>query len=293
MKLPKLRGSSGYLLLAGLCLLLSTRWMFLDAWPQTQSRLSSQAFAAAILCVACVGFAYLRPKARRPPERWSGSAAVGGLLLFAGLNAGQIAGPMAPRDTDLLIGMALAPIVIAIVLSTEGAGNGLSATDLVPGLLAAAGLLLILRQPSLGRPKADLVLLAAPFCAGTGAVWLACHHTRQVTAKRAAVAFGGAAILFAYFARKPPYSHPTVAATVLDLLAMALAMGAVATVGVQRFAAQFAVVPLLFLLEGLVLEHVRPSWVQLSGLLLLTLAAGWMLFVRRTEARESISLSLS
>ena len=54
---------------------------------------------------------------------------------------------------------------------------------------------------------------------------------------------------------------------------MLLTLLALQGTGVRRFAAQFAIVPLLLLLEGLLLNRVHPNWQQVGGLLLLLAAS--------------------
>ncbi len=275
-----------YVAFAALCLLLSTRWMFADAWPDTLSTLSSQAMAAGIAAVALLVYAALQTEEGGARKVWPTSAAFGGLMLFTTLNAGLLAGFASPKHNDLLIALALAPVVISLVLNARGGNTGIAVSDVAPGILAAAGLLLILPQPSFDSWKIDLALVGLPVLGGLGAVLVAPQTPVRMPLHRGAMASVGATVLFTTYLIKPPRLHPTLVATALDLLVLLLALVSILGLGARRFGAQFAAVPLLFLLQGLVFERVRPNWEQAGGLAMVLIATVWLLRSQRATKRD-------
>ena len=260
--------------------------MFVNAWPDAESTVGSQLWAAGIAASVCFVLSLLKRASSdaTQPRHGSGFAFVAGALLFAAMNAGQLAGAAGPKSTDLMIALALAPVVVALVQGTrDGAGTGISGAAVAPGILAAAGLLLIVPQPSLSSWLADAVLLATPLGAGISAVWLGGSSDETLTPARAAWAFAGAASVFAGFLFKGPRAHVFAGAVAFDLLTLLLAMRSLAVLGARRFSAQFAAVPLLLLVEGLVFERVRPNWEQTGGLLAIAVAAGMLLRLQAPE----------
>ncbi len=303
-KYMRLGNVSGFVLLALLCLLLAVRWMSAAAWSNTQPSRASEALGAVLAAAGLLvpvlvhGGVRSREVARsegRRAERWPVAVVMAGALLFAGLNAGVAAGDASPKGTDLLIALALTPVVVAVVLVVRGAaGDGLTGGDLLPGLLAPAGLLLILPQPAFGSAAATLILLGAPVSAGLGAAWLMPHRSGMFPVRSMGFALGGAAFFFGTLSLLPPHPQLSTAilpAVMLDAACFVLAVGSLAGLGAMRFSALFAAVPSLLLLEGLVLERVRPTWEQAGGLVLLLIATVLLLRASaETDQRRGVSL---
>ena len=183
--------------------------------------------------------------------------------------------------------LSLAPVVVALALAVRRReSGGVSGMELAPGLLALVGLLLILPVPSLNNPVVDAVLLAVPVLTGLGAVLVAAGlaelSERRDWARTAAAALAGAALGYlclGVLARGhgegvvSGWSRPTLAATALDFAVLLLTLLVLRSLGARRYAAVFAAVPLLLLLEGAGLERVLPSWQQGGGLVLLLASA--------------------
>jgi len=263
--------------LAALCLLLGTRWMFADAWPSSGSTLSSQA-AAALLGAAVCGAIALRQRTHTQSAREVWRAVPAGVLLFGGLNVGLLFAGVMPKATDLMVSMSLTPIVMAVAMvAFTGSGGGLNGADLLPGLCAGAGLLIIVPVPSLDSYAGDAVLVLAPVAVGVGAILLAGQVERPLYSRTAAAALGGAAAMLSAFALGPLRVAPALSAIALDLLTLLLTLLSLKQCGLRRFSAQFAAVPLLLLLEGLVFVRIRPNWEQAGGLGLLMIAVALLL----------------
>ncbi len=192
-----------------------------------------------------------------------------GAMMLGGPAVGLLAGGM--DAGSLTIALALTPVVVAVAAAALGDGSDGMAGRLWPGLAAVAGLLLVLTQPSVSNVRNDVLMLAAPVFSGMGAA-LFC----SVRARSVASALVGAAVVFllGWVLLRGAVS---VVAVACDGLLALLGVLAVARLGATRWSAQFALVPLLIVLEGLVL--VRPGlqirWV--IGLALLAVGSVYLL----------------
>jgi threonine/homoserine efflux transporter RhtA len=150
--------------------------------------------------------------------------------------------------------LALTPAVLAVAESSAHSPSESLAGRLWPGLAAVAGLLLLLNQPSLADPAADLILVLAPLLTGLGAVLFCSARSGRwrlpAALVGASVALGlGAAVSFA-FTRRTGLTDMAGLAAGLDAAEALLSLLALQRLSTIRWAAQFSLVPLVVLLEG-------------------------------------------
>jgi hypothetical protein len=221
----------------------------------------------------------------RDGQLWQ--SAMGGALMIAGPLVGLLR-PGGVSGSALAMALALTPVVLAVAEAAMRGASGDLAGRLWPGLAAIAGLLLVLAEPSLANPMNDLLLVLAPVLTGCGA---ALFCTAKETTWRLPSALLGAAVLLACGALVVVAQHERVWPEMLGLAAGMDAAQAMLTVLVlgrlsgARWSAQFALVPLLVLLEGLGLVR---EWVPgrvVCGLLLLAGASVALLLPPVEESR--------
>ncbi|HTV09657.1 MAG TPA: hypothetical protein VMD97_11490 [Candidatus Aquilonibacter sp.] len=220
-------------------------------------------------------------------------SAVGGALLLTG----PLVALLLPRDlsgASVTMALALTPVVIAVAEAATDHTRETLAGRLWPGLAAIAGLLLLLTQPSLRNPAEDLLLALTPLLTGCGAV-LFCSAQQSRWRLPAALVGGcialglGALINLATHAGGWP-EMPGLAAG-FDALEAVLALVALGRLSAARWSAQFAIVPLLVVLEGIVLMPGSFSGRMILGLLLLALAAFALLIPPSEESRLDLRAS--
>jgi hypothetical protein len=186
--------------------------------------------------------------------------------------------------------LALTPVAVGIAAAAFGGrAAGSVAGRIWPGLAAIGGLLLLLAEPSLSDPLTDLALFLAPTLTGVGAAFLCSGGASRWRATTAL--FGGTALFALALIAESLVAH---ARPRVSLLAMAcdglmalLSVYALLQVGASRWSAQFTLLPLLIVLEGIVL--VRPlftaRWVV--GLALLALASLYLLLPPTDDGESS------
>lgn len=272
-----------------LCLLHSSRWMLSDALPGAATTFGSAALGCG--SVAALYLLIVRPsRVPRDAARQLMRAVLAGALVLAGplivlLRPGLV------TAESLTMALALTPVVLAVAETAVRHTQTSLAGRLWPGLAAIAGLLLLLTQPSLSNPAADLLLALAPLLSGCGAV-LFCS-TRASTWSVPAALLGGCAAL-ALGAGVNHLMHaggwpgmPGLAAG-LDGAEALLSLLTLSRLSATRWSAQFALAPLLTLLEGIAIMR---SWVPARmtiGLLLLAAASVALL----APPPEEVSLDL-
>jgi hypothetical protein len=222
---------------------------------------------------------------------WSG--ALGGALLFVGPMMGLLLRSPELNATSLTLALALTPVAVGIAAAALGSGAmGSLAGRIWPGLAAIGGLLLLLAEPGLSNPRADLGLFLAPVLTGLGAAVLCLRGT---SAWRATTGLFGATALFAVVLLAESLivgTRPRVSllAVACDGVMALLSIHALLRVGATRWSAQFALLPLLIVLEGIVL--VRPvitaRWVV--GLALLGLASVYLLLPPTDEGEAKTTV---
>ncbi|HXS11408.1 MAG TPA: hypothetical protein VN734_01785 [Acidobacteriaceae bacterium] len=272
--------------LALLCLLRGSRWMLSESLPGSATTLASAALGCG--SAAALYLLILRPSAATREDRSPLiRSAIGGALLISGPLI-SLSYPRAIPAASLTMAVALTPVVIAVCEAATRHTSETLAGRLWPGLAAIAGLLLLLAQPSLANPGEDLILALTPLLTGCGAV-LFCSTRQSIWRLPAALlgasaAFGlGAAINLA--THVGGWSHLAGLAAGFDALEALLALVALGRLSAIRWSAQFAIVPLLILIEGVALMPARVPVRMLVGLLLLALAAIALLVPPAEESR--------
>jgi hypothetical protein len=267
-----------------LCLLQSSRWILSDALPGTATTFGSAALGCG--SVAALYLLIVRPaRARRNSGAQLTRAVLAGAMVLAGPLI-VLLRPGAVPVESLTMALALTPVVLAVAETAVHHTQSALAGRLWPGLAAIAGLLLLLAQPA-----ADLLLVLAPLLSGCGAV-LFCS-TRATAWRLPAALLGGCAVL-ALGAAVNHLTHaggwpdmPGVAAG-LDGAEALLSLLTLSRVSAVRWSAQFALAPLLTLLEGIAITR---SWIparMILGLLLLAAASVALL----APPPEEVSLDL-
>jgi drug/metabolite transporter (DMT)-like permease len=219
---------------------------------------------------------------RRGPARvslrrsWRGLLA--GSLLLCGPQVGLLLQAHALDAGGLTIALALTPVVITVAAAALGTGAGDGITGrLWPGLAAVSGLLLVLVEPNLSNVRNDVALALAPVLTGTGAALFGDWQARKGSPSRwnATTALTGATLVFAlawwlpYLAGARGALRVSVVAIACDGILALLSVHALLGLGATRWAAQFALLPLLILLESVVLMRLAltPRWLVGGALL--------------------------
>jgi len=287
------RRSSSWLLwwpFALLCLIRGSRWILSESLPGSATTLGS----AAVGCgsAAALYLLILRPAVREQAGQLARSAIGGALLIVGPLIA--LVYPHSIPAASLTIALALTPVVIAVAEAATRHTSETLAGRLWPGLAAIAGLLLVLTQPSLASPGEDLILMLTPLLTGCGAV-LFCSARPNVwripaALLGAAAALGiGAAINIAMHLGTWPDTAGLAAG--FDALEALLSLMALGRLSATRWSAQFAIVPLLVLLEGIAMMPSSTSARIIAGLLLLAIAAAALLIPPSEEPSFDLGAS--
>jgi drug/metabolite transporter (DMT)-like permease len=287
-----------------LCVLGAVRWLAAAQWPVTATTLSSSSAGCGVAALITFAMGWRLQRVSRTRSGASHSLvrnAVGGALLIGGPAIGMVLLPHGLDATSLMTALALTPVVIGVACVAVGEECESLAGNLWPGLVVLSGILLVVPQPSLADPAADIAMMLAPIMTGVGTVMLSQGREQQpsLTAARAVTALSAAALFLGVFAvvrfgaAGARESFAPVSA-LLDGATAWLAVKSVQRLGAVRSAAQFALVPLAVLLEGLVL--MRPSVTLRTGVgLALMLLAGIVLAVRGgkegSAAVESLNLA--
>lgn len=264
--------------------------MLSESLPGSGTTLGSAALGCG--SAAALYLLILRPST---PERRNGllrSAIAGALLITGPLIA--LLSPHSVSAASLTMALALTPVVIAVAqAATHHTGEAL-AGHLWPGLATIAGLLLLVAQPSLANASDDIVLVLMPLLTGCGAV-LFC--SARSTAWRIPAALLGACAALTLGAGMNAAMHvprwPGMAglAAGFDALQALLALMALGRISATRWSAQFAIVPLLVLLEGVAIMPSGVAGRMIVGLLLLAFASVALLIPPSEEARFDLGAS--
>lgn len=273
-----------------LCLLSASRWLIEGAVPSTASTVSSEAVGclfAGVTLSLWLGIKLARIRPLRGFGALCGAGLVGALVLAGPAMAALLAGrPLNPNNATLAL--ALCPVVIAVV-TVSGSGEHVELTALLwPGLAAVAGLLLLVPQPSFGSWRPWAGLLAMPLIVGTAAGWANVRLRASAgPALRQGLPVLAASLVFAavllgaiaapHWRAGVPEGFSLVAAG-LDGLTAVLSLVTLGRVGAVRWSAQFLLVPLLALLEGvLFLQPILDGRSYLAfALLAVSSAYQWM-----------------
>jgi hypothetical protein len=262
----------------------ASRWVFSAAHPDSASTAVSETIGcawASLLLLASQGAGKQRTHAA-----WKMMLA--GAMLAAGPAIAVLAVSVPVDSGALTIALALVPVVIGVAGSATGREPAESLSGRIwPGLAAVGGLMLVLVQPSLSNLSSDALFIVAPLLTGVGAVlfcvWGGAQRGNQ------GVALAGATLLFALgtaMAWGVTGARPivVVSAVAWDGVLALLGVLALARLGATRWSAQFVLLPLFILLEGIVLMRPALNLRWASGLALLALGSGYLLLPSDEDA---------
>jgi drug/metabolite transporter (DMT)-like permease len=275
----------------------ASRWAVATVRPEADSTLASETIGCAWATLLTLAFLALQPGPAAAQPSPSRAARLRWLLAGAMFSSGPVITLfLHGRDLDasaLTIALALTPVIIAIASSALGteSSEGI-AGRMWPGLAAVAGLLLVLVQPTLGDLRTDLALVLAPTLTGIGAV-LFCTDQPHA-ASRISTTLLGASTLFAialassYFIAHMQLSLSLPAVACDGILAL-LSILTLNQLGATRWSSQFAWVPLLVILEGIVLVRPQLTAHWFIGLILLIVAGIYLLVPQGNESTSETS----
>jgi drug/metabolite transporter (DMT)-like permease len=245
-----------------LCLLSASRWLVEGAVPSSSSTLASE--AAGCLMAAVLVWPLSRGRAGSHDSAFSKSgwtaAGLSALVLTGPAIATLIAGRFLDPNNSTL-GLALCPVVIAVVASVMGSDDGADLTGLLwPGLAGVAGLLLLLPQPTFSGFRPWVGLMAIPVLVGLAAgVWgrrfeLGQSASRSDASAEVSLVLVLSALLFGTLGvlswRAGAVTGFSFTAAALDGAAAALTLVSLVRLGPVRWSSQFLFIPLMALLEG-------------------------------------------
>lgn len=265
-------------------LLVVVRATFAEARPEINSTLASATAGCGAAAVGCWWWG--RGGVRTVDWR----AALSGAMLLCGPLLGLVVG--APLEANsLVIALAVVPVVVGVAATGFGQTTSQSLAGRVwPGLAAVAGLLLLLPEPSFGSTGRDVMLGLSPIVTGIGAAMFCSRGLEpEVLGGRATAALSGAGMVFGLGLlvavgrghAVPSFSLP---ATLFDGLLAGLAVLTLARLGATRWSAQFALGPLVVLVEAVALLRPKMDARWLSGLGLLGVAALFLLLPQTDDA---------
>jgi hypothetical protein len=285
----------------------ATRWAVATVRPEADSTLASETIGCTWATLLAFAFLALwpkpatsQPKSAPPaatPSAPSRPARLRWLLAGAMFSSGPVITLfLRGHDLDasaLTIALALTPVIIAIAASALGTESTEGIAGRIwPGLAAVAGLLLVLVQPTLGDLRTDLALVLAPTLTGVGAVLFCADQPR--TPSRIPTTLLGASTLFAialvgsYFIAHTRLSL-SLSAVACDGVVALLSILALNQLGATRWSSQFAWVPLLVILEGIVLVRPQLTAHWFIGLILLIVAGIYLLVPQGDESTSDTS----
>jgi hypothetical protein len=270
-----------------LCVLASMFWLLLDRYPEINFTLGSDAAACGLLASLALALILFSQRPAITPSQALRDA-IAGALVLAGPAVGTFVHASTLDPGSLAIALCLTPVVVGVA---EGVTNdiGLSNEALWPGLAAAVGLLLVLPSPSIADWRNDAAMVLAPILTGIGCVLL--RRNAVSASARATAAFAGAAMVFAIgtgagAAMQRARPHVSMAAVAIDATLSLLALTALSRLAAQQYAARYALVPLLILLQGPLLLHSLVTWRSVVCAVLLLAAAVKLL---RSNSLEKVT----
>lgn len=269
-----------------LCLLGTSRWMLSDSLPGSATTLASASLGCGSAAALCLLVIFRRTGLRERRSELARSALGGALMISGPLLA--LLRPGTVTASSLTMALALTPVVIAVTEAATSHSSDTLAGRMWPGLAAIAGLLLLFTEPSLANPGADIILALTPLLTGCGAV-LFC--TSQTSVWRIPAALLGACAALGLGAAVNSATHTgglnemAGLAAGFDALQALLTLTALGRLSATRWSAQFAIVPLLVLLEGIGFMRAGIPSRMIVGLLLLALA-GVALLIPPAEERR-------
>jgi len=220
-------------------------------------------------------------------------SALGGALLITGPLVALVY-PHSISAANLTMALALTPVVIAVYESAARHTSDSLAGRLWPGLATIAGLLLLITQPSLANPVQDLFFALAPLLTGCGAVVFCSARAstwRLPAALLGASALLGVGVVINLATHVGGWPDMAGLAAGFDAVEALLALVALGRLSATRWSAQFAIVPLIVLLEGVLMVPASVPARMIVGLLLLAIAAVALLIPPSEESRFDLRTS--
>ena len=268
-----------------LCLLASTVWLLVNRYPEITFTPASDALGCTIAAIVTLAATLRTARPSLPETLRCGFA---GALVLVGSSAGIFLHAPSVDGGSLAIALSLTPVVIVVTNSALG-NEEFSSNRLWPGLAAAVALLLVLPAPSVSDLHNDAALVLAPILTGVGCVLF--RRSTVTAAWKAVSGFAGAALIFglgAFVDSFPQRTLPQIspAALAIDTLLFALAIVALSRLTATQYAARYAVVPLIILLQGPLLLHLMFTWRTVACMALLLAAAIALL---RSGTSEKVS----
>lgn len=297
--------AAGAVCFALLCVLASSRWLLESSLPLSGSTLRSQAFGC-VLAAGLLGAISLKTMrtTRSLTRKWTLFRVLGYTFALTGPAFAEATAGRHLGSSNWTLASALVPVVVTVgVAISHESGEGDLIGTLWPGLAGLTGLLLLLSEPAVDwRGWAGLAML--PLLTGLGAVLAGSGAAANPDAPPDAGPVGatwvvpggclGAGLVFALLApSRPDGSVWSLSASSFDAMTFFLTMVSLERLGPARWSAQFLLVPLLALGEGLLV--LRPfmdvrSWV---GLVLIAISGGRLLFAGRHAGAPQRLLSAS
>jgi drug/metabolite transporter (DMT)-like permease len=278
----------------------ASRWLLVSARPETEPTLPSLTVGCLWAALVCAAFAR-RSVPARDSARYLGRGLIAGALLLGGPMLAMVLGVTGVESSALVMALALTPVAVGVAASALGNESTESLSGRIwPGIAAVTGLLLVLVEPSFSDLRADAVLALVPVVTGLGAAMFAAAQRRGVERESLAPSLtqwlplsallGGTAVFAVGWAGSHLHGTPAVrlslTAVAADGVFALLNVLALARLGAVRWSAQFTLLPLLILLEGIVM--VRPvfttRWVV--GLVLVAAASVYLLLPQDDDEPE-------
>lgn len=263
----------------------ASRWIVTEVRPEAEPTLASLAMGCGWAML--VSLMLLRRGPARVSLRSSWLGVLAGAMVFAGPAAGALLQARGLDGPALTMALALTPVAAGIASAALGRGSLDGAAGRIwPGLAAIGGLLLVLVEPGLGNVRTDVALLLAPVLTGVGAA-LFCVRGGTTTWRASSGLLGGTLVFAVALTVESvaTRTRPTVSllAMACDGLLALLGIYALQQVGATRWSAQFTLVPLLVVLEGLALAHQPLTLRWVVGIALLLVASLYLLLPSSEE----------
>lgn len=275
-----------------LCVLRGSRWMMSEALPGSSSTLATEALGCGSAAAFCVVVSSARLK-----EAWRGKqlgrCALGGGLMIAGPLLGLFL-PGTISGASLAMALALTPVVLGVINGAARPTDEALSGRLWPGLAAVAGLLLVLAEPSLANKYADLLLAFIPLLTGAGAALFCSAKESKLRIPAAllgaAMLLGLGAVLSVWITKGLFWPEMGGLAAGSDALEAVVAVLALGRLSAARWSAQFVIVPLLLLLEGVAMDHSNVPPRVITGLVLLAAASAALLLPPSEESHFDLRI---
>jgi drug/metabolite transporter (DMT)-like permease len=275
-----------------LVLLASARWVFVSNTAGPAPALESEVVGLATACAMWLALELIRrlPGSRdvlAPVDTWR--CVLAGASIFGGPAIAML-GLQHLSAVGFTTAMTLTPVVAGVAISYLRPDISSPIAHWIwPGLAAMAGLLMLFSTPSLQDVETDIAYVLAPVLTGAGAALFWSGKAGKGCRATPALA-GGVAVLTLLlvicFLRGYPLERLPLVSSAIDGAMATLALASLEQLGAQRWSAQFVLVPLLVVLQGMVLSHSAMGIRGLFAVGLLSIAASSLL--RRADDPDAL-----